>query len=211
MFSGIVEEKGRIKRMTNASGGYRLTVESHVASKGSRIGESISVNGTCLTIVEIRGKDMSFDVMEETLGKTNLSGISTGAEVNLERSIKAGERISGHYVTGHIDCIGKILTLKNHANDYAMDVKIPEDKTVYVAEKGSIAIDGISLTVANITGNCVRVYLIPMTLKATTLGSKKVNDPVNIEFDILGKYALKRTPLAKKEIDVNFLKEHGFA
>lgn len=211
MFSGIVEEKARVKKVTLASRGRVLTIESDIVSRDSRVGDSISVNGTCLTIVLLQGRNITFDVMEETLRGTNLSNILTGEEVNVERSLKTGDRISGHYVTGHIDCVGRIRAVKKRLNDYEMDIEFPEDKTDYVVEKGSIAIDGISLTVAKVKNNHITIYLIPLTLKSTNLGSKKPGDSVNIEFDILGKYALENAPSGKRGIDADFLKEHGFA
>lgn len=212
MFSGIIEGKGRVKRISRNPQGCKLTVESEVVSKDARIGDSISVNGVCLTIVEVKGKNVSFDIMEETSRRTNLSGISVKKAVNLERSLQVGDRISGHFVTGHVDCVGKIRTITKRTNDYTMDIEFPIDKKVYLAEKGSIAIDGVSLTIVEVKGNRLRVYLIPLTLKVTNLGLKKVGDLVNIEFDILSKYFLQ-TQLSKRNkdrIDINFLKEHGF-
>ena len=210
MFSGIVEEKARVKRFEKTAQGCKLTVESNTVGKGTEIGDSVSINGVCLTVVEARGRNISFDVMEETLQRTGLSLISAENEVNLERSLKAGDRISGHFVTGHVDCVGKICAMEKQPNDRAVDIEIPDDKLAYVAEKGSIAIDGVSLTIAEIKDNRIKVYLIPFTLKATNLGSRRAGDSVNIEFDILGKYSLNKTNPSKNKIDANFLKEHGF-
>ena len=211
MFSGIVEEKGRIRRIARTPVGCTLTAEAAAVSKEARIGDSVSVNGVCLTVVRIQGKNVSFDVMEETFRRTNIGRLSSGALVNLERPLKAGDRISGHFVTGHVDCIGRIKTIRKRTNDYLMEIEFPKEKTVYVREKGSIAIDGVSLTVGEIKDNHVKVYLIPLTLKITSLGSKKAGDLVNIEFDILGKHSLDKKPAVKKGIGINFLKEHGFA
>lgn len=212
MFTGIIEEKSKVRRISRTSQGYRLTVYSAVVSKSVRLGDSISVNGVCLTVVQVRDKDISFDVMEETLRRTNLSGFSVGETVNLEGALKIGDKISGHFVTGHVDCVGKIRTISKRPNDTAMDIEFPADKQAYLAGKGSVAVDGVSLTVAEIIGSILRVYLIPLTLKATDLGSKKVGDSVNIEFDILSKYIMKEPQSAKERggIDINFLKEHGF-
>lgn len=211
MFSGIIEERGTVKRVLKASQGWKLTVESEAASKDAKIGESISVNGACLTVVEVKGRNISFDIMEETLRRTTLSELSAGKIVNLERSLKAGDRISGHFVTGHIDCIGKIRAIAKRPNEYAMEIEFPSDKKAYVAEKGSIAIDGVSLTVAEVRGNRLRICLIPLTLKATNLGSRKAGDSVNIEFDILSKYIPQTSPSKESKITSEFLKEHGFA
>lgn len=212
MFSGIIEEKAHISKVLKTKGGYKLTVKSEVVSKDARVRDSISVSGVCLTVIEVRGKNISFDVMEETLRRTCLSGISIGEVVNLERSLRVGDRISGHFVTGHIDCLGKIRAVTKRPNDVAIDIEFPIDKKVYLTEKGSIAINGVSLTIAEVKNNYLRVYFIPLTLKATDLSSKKIGDSVNIEFDILGKYSLQNpTPVQEKsKIDINFLQEHGF-
>jgi riboflavin synthase len=212
MFSGIIEEKAQVKKILKNPQGCKLTVDSELISKDTKTGDSISVNGVCLTVVEIRGTEISFDIMEETLRRTSLTKLSSRQKVNLERALKVGDKISGHFVTGHVDCIGKIRDIKKRTNDYAIDIGFPGDKKAYLTEKGSIAIDGVSLTVVDIEDSHLRVNLIPLTLKATTLGFKKVNDIVNIEFDILSKYSLKISPLAeqKKRINTNFLKEHGF-
>jgi riboflavin synthase len=212
MFTGIIEEIAQVKRMLKSPQGYKLTVESKIVSKGTRIGDSISVNGVCLTNVETKGKDLSFDVMEETLCRTSLTELSARKIVNLERSLKAGDRISGHFVTGHIDCIGKIYAITKRPNNYAMDIEFPIDKRAYLTEKGCIAIDGVSLTITSVKDRCLRVYLIPLTLNSTNLGSKKVGDLVNIEFDVLGKYSLQNleSESEKERININFLKKHGF-
>lgn len=228
MFSGIIEERAKVKKVLKTSQGCMLTVQSEIASKDARIGDSISVNGVCLTVVEInpvrkspaltnsgfsngvKGKDVSFDIMEETLRRTSLTELSVGKFVNLERSLKIGDKISGHFVTGHVDCIGKIRAITKRPNDHAMDVEFPPDKKSYLKELGSIAIDGVSLTVAEIKGHRLRVYLIPLTLKATNLGVKKRGDSVNIELDILSKYAQQISPSKESKITSEFLKKHGF-
>jgi riboflavin synthase len=212
MFSGIVEEKAQVKEVLKNSQGCVLTVESGVASKDTKVGDSISVNGVCLTVVKAKAKFISFDVMDETLRRTNLSRLSVGNVVNLEQSLKFGDKISGHFVTGHVDCTGKIRAITEQPNKYSMDIEFPVDKKAYLTEKGSLAVDGISLTVAEVKDNCLKVYLIPLTLKTTNLGLKKAGESVNIEFDILGKYSLQHTAASKEKsgIDVSFLKEHGF-
>lgn len=210
MFSGITEERAAVKRVLKASQGWKLTVESEAASKDAKIGDSISVNGACLTVVEVKGRNIGFDIMEETLRRTALSELSAGKIVNLERSLKAGDRISGHFVTGHVDCIGKIRAIAKRPNEYAIDIEFPSDKKAYLAEKGSVAIDGVSLTVAEVKGNRLRVYLIPLTLKSTNLGVKKVGDSVNIELDILSKYVQQISPSKESRITNEFLRQHGF-
>lgn len=210
MFSGIIEEKTRVKNITKTPHGRKLTVESKIASKDIKVGDSISVNGVCLTVIGVKEKNVSFDVMEETLRRTNLANLSVRNSVNLERALKASDRISGHFVTGHVDCIGGICAVTKRQTDHAIEIKLPKEKIVYVVEKGSVAIDGVSLTVAEIKSNRIKIYLIPLTLKMTNFGSKKAGDSVNIEFDILGKYALKKPQPVKRRINTGFLKEHGF-
>ena len=211
MFSGIIEEKARVKRVTKAPQGCKLTVESGIVSKDAKIGDSISVNGVCLTVTERRGRGVSFDVMEETLRRTSFADVSVGEALNLERALKAGDRISGHFVTGHVDCLGKIRAILKRPNDYAIEIELPTDKMAYVTAKGSIAVDGVSLTIAGVKDNRIKIYLIPLTLSNTNLASGKTGDSVNVEFDILGKYSLNKPVSMKAEIDVDFLKEHGFA
>ncbi len=211
MFSGIIEEKARVKRITKAPQGCKLTLESGIVSKDVKIGDSISVNGICLTVMERRARGVSFDVMEETLRRTSLADVSVGEALNLERALKAGDRISGHFVTGHVDCLGKIRAILKRPNDYTVDIELPTDKMAYVTAKGSIAVDGVSLTIAGIKDNRIKIYLIPLTLSNTNLASNKTGDSVNIEFDILGKYSLNKPLPTKAGIDVDFLKEHGFA
>ena len=210
MFSGIIEEKAQVKTIAKTSEGCKLTVVSLVASEGTRAGDSISVNGACLTVVEAKDRYVSFDIMKETLERTNLTDVAVEEKVNLERSLKVGDRISGHFVTGHVDCLGRISAIIKEPNNYALDIEFPAEKAAYVAEKGSIAIDGVSLTIAEIKDNHIKVCLIPLTLKTTNLASKKVGNLVNIEFDMLGKYLLKKVTPSKSKIDENFLKEHGF-
>lgn len=210
MFSGIIEEKVALEKILNTLDGFRLTLRSKISSKDSLIGDSISVNGTCLTIVEKKGNSLTFDVMDETMRRTNLRRVSSGDIVNLERSLKFGDRISGHFVTGHIDCVGKVDRVARHGRDHEIEIEFPKEKTPYVVEKGSVALDGVSLTIAKLKGNYMKICLIPLTMEFTNLGSKKVGDLVNIEFDILGKYSLNKVPVQKNKIDSKFLKKHGF-
>lgn len=211
MFSGIIEDKATVRKAVKSPSGVRLAIESHQASQGARIGDSISVNGACLTVIDVDGRLLQFDVMSETLRATTLSEITAGDIVNIERSLKLGDRISGHFVTGHIDCIGKISSIKKEPDDYTIEIEVPAEKAIYLAGKGSVAVDGISLTIAGNRNKYFKVSLIPFTLKITSLGSKKIGDKVNIEFDILAKYTLRNSPQAAGKIDSEFLKKHGFA
>jgi len=212
MFSGIIEEKAQVTAVLRSPQGFQLAVQSQVASEDARVGDSISVNGVCLTVVRAKGKEIVFDIMEETLRRTSLSELAAGKAVNLERALKLGDRLSGHFVTGHIDCVGKVRAISRRPDECVLDIGFPADKASYLAEKGSIAIDGVSLTVGDIHKNRLKVYLIPLTLRETGLGSKKAGDPVNMEFDLLGKYALKSSPpeSKKSKVNISFLREHGF-
>ena len=188
MFTGIVEEVGRVVSLDKA----RLTVSCEVVRRDALIGASVAVNGTCLTVVGNRGDGLAFDLSEETLGRTALRRIESGARVNLERPVTLGARLGGHLVQGHVDGEGEIRALKPDPTGGALlTVRVPPDLCRYVVEKGSIAIDGVSLTVAGVLGPNVSIALIPHTLAATTLGDAEPGDPVNLEVDVLAKYVEK--------------------
>lgn len=194
MFSGIVEELGEVKRISKRGNITLFEIKAKKVLEDTKIGESICLNGVCLTVVEIdpapacRGW-VSFEAIPETLKITNLGLLKICDKVNLERSLKAGDRISGHFVTGHVDCIG-IIRRKNYTGgNLCFEVSVPQNFLKYILPKGSIAIDGISLTVVNKRANVFTVYIIPHTLKNTALGFKGPSHRVNIEFDILAKKA----------------------
>jgi len=210
MFSGIIEDKAIVRRIVRNPNGVRIAVESQKVSHGTKIGDSISVNGACLTVVDIANKALQFDIISETLRATTLKDTAAGDIVNVERSLKVGDGISGHFVTGHIDCVGTINSIKKEPNDYIMEIEIPAGGAAYLANKGSVAVDGISLTIAGSKGGRFLISLIPLTLKMTSLGLKKRGDKVNIEFDILAKYALRNPQYPAGNIDSEFLKKHGF-
>ncbi len=187
MFSGIVEELGVVKKISRRGNVTLLEIQADKVSGDIKIGDSIAVNGACLTAVKKEGKFLSFEAMPETLRITNLGILKFGEKVNLERSLKAGDRISGHFVTGHIDCVGIIRKKGYLGGNLSFEIGIPGEFTGYVLPKGSISIDGISLTIVNKKSNTFALYIIPHTLKNTTLGFKGPSDKVNIEFDILSK------------------------
>jgi riboflavin synthase, alpha subunit len=190
MFTGIVKELGKVRRISGLGGIYKLSVEAKELLAGLKIGDSVSVNGVCLTLT---GKDkniMDFDVMGETFNRTNFSKLKIGGSVNLEGALRVGDQLGGHFVTGHIDCAGRIREIKRAGDNYSIEVTFPKEYNKLVVEKGSIALDGISLTVGNIGDGKAVVHVIPHTLKITTLGAKRAGDEVNIEFDIVGKYII---------------------
>jgi len=189
MFTGIIEELGRVNDVSRRGNVSFLTIDTAVVGQDSRIGDSIAVNGVCLTVVKIDKGRLSFEVMPQTMKNTNLSGLRINEPVNLERSLKVGERLSGHFVLGHIDCVGLIRGKSYVENNLCFEIALPMEQMGYVLPKGSIAIDGISLTVVSSRSNMVRVYVIPHTLKNTTLNIKGPSDKVNVELDILAKKA----------------------
>ena len=189
MFSGIVEELGELEKISKRGNVTLFEIQAKKILEGINIGDSISVNGTCLTLTENKSGVLSFEVMPQTLKVTNLGVLRIKDKVNLERALKVGDRLSGHFVTGHIDSTG-IIRRKNYINDnLSFEITIPAKFMHYVLPQGSIAIDGISLTIVDKRANTFTVYIIPHTLKNTTLGFKGPSDKVNIEFDILAKKA----------------------
>ncbi len=185
MFSGIVEELGQVKKISRSGNYTVLEIKSAIASQDTKIGDSIALNGVCLTIIKKGDGSLSFEVMPETLKITNLGLLKIGEKVNLERALKIGGRLSGHFVSGHIDCLGIIRKKSYVNNNLAFEIAIPQEFMVNIILKGSIAIDGISLTIAATKSNTFSIYIIPHTLKNTTLGLKGPSDKVNIELDIL--------------------------
>lgn len=189
MFSGIIEELGELKKISKRGNVTLFEIQAKKIVEDVFIGNSISVNGACLTLTENKSGVLSFEVMPQTLKVTNLGALRLKDRVNLERALRIGDRLSGHFVTGHIDSTG-IIRRKNYINDnLSFEIVIPSKFMHYVLERGSIAIDGISLTIVDKSSNTFTVYIIPHTLKNTTLGFKGPSDKVNIEFDILAKRA----------------------
>ena len=187
MFSGVIEELGEVLSISRRGDISLLQLKSKNIIQDSRIGDSISVNGVCLTIIKKEGNILGFEVMPETLKITNLRVLKIQEKVNLERSLRLGDRISGHFVSGHIDCLGIIRNKHYIANNLCFEIAFPAKFSDYVLPKGSVAIDGVSLTVVTKKSGTLLVYIIPHTLKNTTLGFKGPSDKVNIEFDILAK------------------------
>lgn len=187
MFSGIIEELGELKKISRQANITLLEIKANGILEDARIGESISVNGTCLTIVKKEPGILSFEAMPQTLQITTLGNLKIGDKVNLERALKIGDRLSGHFVTGHIDCVGIIRRKKHIKGNLCFEIAIPIKFMNYILPQGSIAIDGISLTIVDKRSDAFSVYIIPHTLKNTTLGFKGPPDRVNIECDILAK------------------------
>lgn len=191
MFTGIVEDRGKVIRIEYRGQGKRLTLELPLELTDLRLGDSINVDGACLTVTEKNGGRIGVDLSPETLQKTTLAGVREGEEVNLERALKLSDRLGGHIVAGHIDGIGTIVEKRKETDFIYLKVRIPRNVSRYVVQKGSIAIDGISLTVNECREEEIQMTLIPYTLERTTLINKKVGDRVNVEADVLGKYVEK--------------------
>ena len=211
MFTGIIEEIGTVRRIEHVAKGARLTIQAKTVLEDTRIGDSIATNGVCLTVVSMTGDSFSADVMAESLRRSSLGTLQGGSPVNLERAMAANGRFGGHIVSGHIDGTGTIASQKREDNAVWVKIKTPAPLLRYIVEKGSIAIDGVSLTVAAMTDTDFSVSIIPHTGAQTILLGKKPGDPVNLECDVIGKYVEKLTaPHKTGGISTNFLAENGF-
>ncbi|MFJ5532082.1 riboflavin synthase [Streptomyces sp. NPDC093261] len=188
MFTGIVEELGEVTAVENLGDSSRFRLRGPVVTEGARHGDSIAVNGVCLTVVEHEGDEFTADVMAETLERSSLGALTAGSRVNLERPTAVGARLGGHIVQGHVDGTGTVLARTASENWEIVKVALPAQLSRYVVEKGSITVDGISLTVVDAGPDYFTVSLIPTTLALTTLGLKQPGDPVNLEVDIVAKY-----------------------
>ena len=188
MFTGIVEELGEVTAVENLGDASRFRLRGPVVTDGAKHGDSIAVNGVCLTVVEHEGDEFTADVMAETLNRSSLGALGVGSRVNLERPTAVGARLGGHIVQGHVDGTGRVLERKPSENWEIVKVSLPATLARYVVEKGSITVDGISLTVVDAGPDYFTVSLIPTTLALTTLGRKQPGDPVNLEVDIVAKY-----------------------
>jgi riboflavin synthase len=195
MFTGIVEEAGTVERIKPTAKSIELTVRARVIGRGLKLGASVAVNGCCLTVVKLatRGKDrlIRFDMLQESWRLTNMQFSKTGSLVNLERPLRAEGELGGHFVTGHVDGLGKITKWERVGRDHMLDIAAPSEVMRFMIHKGSVAVDGISLTVAAVKKNGFRIWIIPHTYEDTALRDRKVGDAVNLEADLLGKYAEK--------------------
>jgi riboflavin synthase len=195
MFTGIVEEAGVIEKITPTKKSIELTVRANVCGRGVKVGDSVAVNGCCLTAVKIASKGkaklIQFDLLQESWQRTNFQFGKIGSLVNLERSLRANGELGGHFVTGHVDGLGKIIKWERAGKDHVLDIAASPDVMKYLVFKGSVAVDGISLTVASVQKKSFRIWIIPHTFDVTVLRERKVGDAVNLEADLLGKYVEK--------------------
>jgi riboflavin synthase len=202
MFTGLVEETGTVETIKPAAKSIELTVRANLTARGLKVSDSLAVNGCCLTVVKLAAKGkqklVRFDLLKETWERTNLQFARPGSLVNLERPLRADGTLGGHFVTGHIDGIGTITRWERLGQDHVLDISAPADVMRYIVFKGSVAVDGISLTVAAVTRKGFRIWIIPHTYEVTVLRERKVGDAVNLEADLIGKYVEKFTSARKR-------------
>ena len=215
MFTGLVEEIGTIQSVLKGTKSAKLVIRAHKILEGVQLGDSIAVNGVCLTVTDFTSHSFSLDVMAETIRRSNLKNLVSGSTVNLERALRLGDRLGGHLVSGHIDGIGLIQAFEQEDNAIWVSIGTAPELLKYVIGKGSIAIDGISLTVAYVDPRIFKVSVIPHTKDVTTLLSKNPGDEVNLECDMIGKYiekfiSLKEDKPLKSSLDMEFLSVNGF-
>lgn len=216
MFTGIVEEIGKVQSIVKSTKSAKIIIKANRVLEETKLGDSISTNGVCLTVTEITPNSFTVDVMAETMRRSNLHILSPGDEINLERALRVGDRLGGHLVSGHIDGMGTISNYENEDNAVWVTISTSPEILRYIVQKGSITIDGISLTLAYVDESVFKVSIIPHTKEVTTLLRKKVGAIVNLECDMVGKY-IEKLLLSKEQapvkqgIDMNFLSEHGFA
>jgi len=209
MFTGIVEGQGKVKRLTMKGADAVLEIETGIGLAEVSIGDSIAVNGTCLTVTSLQQNNFQADVSAETLSRTTLKLLQSGHKVNLEKSLRVGGFVGGHFVLGHVDATGRVLSRTQKSGSLILAVEMKENVARYIVEKGSVAVDGISLTVNKLEKSRFYVNIIPHTAANTTLVTRKEEDLVNIETDILGKYVEKLLQ-TNRGIDKDFLAKHGF-
>lgn len=216
MFTGLIEEIGRVESVVKSAKSASITIKAKKVLEGVMLGDSISTNGVCLTVTSFDSGRFSVDVMAETMRRSSFRHLTPGDEVNLERALSLGDRLGGHMVSGHIDGVGKVSRYDQEDNAVWITVSAPPEILRYIVQKGSIAIDGVSLTVAYVDDSVFKVSIIPHTKEETTLLNKKPGSEVNLECDMIGKYIEKfiderAKKNGKKDIDLSFLSENGFA
>ena len=210
MFTGIIEEMGTVRRLNQSPNRCELELSASKVLEGTQIGDSIAVNGVCLTVIRLGEEHFTADVMPETLRRSNLGQLKPGSKVNLERAMAANGRFGGHIVAGHIDGTGKILAMQPEGNAVLVTISVTPELLRYVVEKGSIAIDGISLTVAKVSHTDFTVSLIPHTGEETTLLKHRAGEIVNLETDIIGKYVEKLMQPKSNGVTMELLQQNGF-
>lgn len=213
MFTGIIEEIGRVVSFNAGTGGASICAGAQKVLEGTKVGDSIAINGVCLTVTSVSADSFTADVLDETLRKSNLKDVKVGTAVNLERSLTPSSRLGGHFVMGHVDCTAGLLRRYLRGADSVLEIELAEKLKPFTARKGSIAVNGISLTVVDVKDSLFTVYLIPQTLDATNLKGCRAGDPLNVEVDILARYICgfaRKSGSDSSNITRSFLAEKGF-
>ncbi len=210
MFTGLIEEVGKVHNLQKGKNSMILTIDCHKILDDAKIGDSISINGVCLTVTDLSAHQFSVDVMPETMKSTTLHELKKGAKVNLERAMAAGGRFGGHFVSGHVDGTGVIQSMKREENAIYIYIQVPEELIKYFMMKGSVAVDGTSLTVFDVKKNAFMISLIPQTADDTIIASKSPGSKVNIECDMIAKYVQNLMHPQSTGIDESYLRENGF-
>lgn len=219
MFTGLIEEIGSISQITKGRNSFAFSVQAKKVLEGTKIGDSICTNGACLTVTKISHSEFTVDIMSETVARTNFSLLQIGSKVNLERALRLSDRLGGHLLSGHIDGTGRIIAIEKDDIAWRIKIETSQEIITQMLDKGSIAIDGISLTIVKVNQKEFEVSIIPHTASETTLLSKKINDTVNLETDMIGKYVQhflskpsseNKRGEKKSELSMNFLQENGF-
>jgi riboflavin synthase len=212
MFTGIIEETGEIRSFTKQLNGAIVEVACQKVLEDTKVGDSIAINGVCETVVSLSDKSFTAKISDETLAVTTFKSLKAGDRVNLERALTLNSRLGGHIVSGHVDCTGRLFGVERLADFCNLEFEVPQEQEKYLVYKGSVTVNGISLTVAQVNGNVFKVAVIPHTYENTNLKSLSVGDSVNIETDILGKYVEKMLSVRdnKRDISLEFLQENGF-
>jgi riboflavin synthase len=213
MFTGIVRTTGTVTRLEPRGGDLRLAIDaSGLDWQTHRVGDSLCINGVCLTVVELHPDGFETDISRETMQVTALGGMAPGAKVNIEPALVLGEPLGGHLVSGHVDCIGKVRALRKDARSLRLAIEIPAEFARYVARKGSICVDGVSLTINTVSANTVELNIIPHTVESTIIGGYEVGTQVNIEVDLLARYIERLLSTRDDQaISMDLLREHGYA
>lgn len=215
MFTGLIEEIGVVDKIVKGMKSAQITIKAEKVLEGTKPGDSICTNGVCLTVVDFDKNSFVVDVMPETMRRSNLKNIKSGSRVNLERALQLGDRFGGHIVSGHIDGVGIIKSMDEEDNATWVSIEASSDIMKYMINKGSVTVDGISLTIAKVQDKVFKVSIIPTTKGETTLLDKHIGDELNVECDVVGKYIerfmiFNQEEASKSSIDINFLKENGF-
>lgn len=211
MFTGIIAALGDVKALQPKGGDLRLLIDaSKLDCSDVKLGDSIAINGVCLTVVSLQGEQLAFDVSQETISRSSLTDLKTGGQVNLEKALAVGDRLGGHFVSGHVDGLGQISSIKDVARSWQMAVNVPAELQRYIAEKGSICIDGASLTVNKVTASGFEVNIIPHTLQETIIKDYQVGSKVNLEVDLIARYLERLLPAHDSKLTPDFLQQHGY-